>query len=201
MAMINYELLHKSIEHYRVAGDYQRIETPWLVTKPISDITKPLGASTYMVKKDDEKTEKVFVASAEQGFLYMINKGQLPAQGKFQSITPCMRNDSFDIHHTKYFLKNELINYTTDIRGFVSNAATMRRLDMMIMIAREFFQSLLGWNEEGVTVEKTGENSYDIMLNGVEIGSYGIRTCDICTWIYGTGLAEPRFSTVARKYL
>jgi hypothetical protein len=41
--------------------------------------------------------------------------------------------------------------------------------------------------------------SYDIMLDGIEIGSYGHRTCLFCNWIYGTGLAEPRFSRINRN--
>ena len=35
---------------------------------------------------------------------------------------------------------------------------------------------------------------YDIELYGIEIGSYGIRRVRGFSWIYGTMLAEPRFS-------
>lgn len=35
-------------------------------------------------------------------------------------------------------------------------------------------------------------------LNGIEIGSYGYRSYRELHWIYGTGLAEPRF-TLAQK--
>jgi hypothetical protein len=40
----------------------------------------------------------------------------------------------------------------------------------------------------------TTSDGYDIEYNGVEIGSYGIRKTSFLEWIYGTGLAEPRFS-------
>jgi len=29
-----------------------------------------------------------------------------------------------------------------------------------------------------------------------ELGSYGIRSCEFLDWIYATGVAEPRFSSL-----
>jgi hypothetical protein len=40
------------------------------------------------------------------------------------------------------------------------------------------------------------EQGYDLECNGIEIGSYGIRSCEYLEWIYATGLAEPRMSIV-----
>lgn len=34
---------------------------------------------------------------------------------------------------------------------------------------------------------------------GIELGSYGIRTCDYLEYIYGTGCAEPRLSQTIKK--
>jgi hypothetical protein len=34
------------------------------------------------------------------------------------------------------------------------------------------------------------------MYNGFELGSYGVRQYHDITWIYGTGIAEPRFSKI-----
>lgn len=195
--MINYNVLHQSISYYDRAG-YTRIEAPWLVTKAISDITRPPDASSYIVRKDDEKKEKVFVGSAEQSFLYLINKGHLPASGKFQSITPCMRNDSFDSIHTKYFIKNELIIY--NVNGFESTKIipAMEQIDIMISLAKSFFGQYVPFKH--LAVLQTGKEAFDITYDGIEIGSYGIRKCSFCTWIYGTGVAEPRFSTVAKEH-
>ena len=186
--MIDYQLLHESI-HFYESYDYQRIETPWLVTKAISDITKPPGASSYVVKKDCETKEKVFVASGEQGFLYLINKGHLPSEGQFQTITPCMRNDSFDQIHTKYFMKNELIWYSPKVMC-ADNAL------IVAQHALKFFK-LMAPNAS-MKIVNTGDLSWDIELDGVEIGSYGVRKSLICNWVYGTGLAEPRFSTLVK---
>ena len=40
--------------------------------------------------------------------------------------------------------------------------------------------------------------SGDITADGIELGSYGVRECEFVRWIYGTGLAEPRFSTLLK---
>lgn len=34
----------------------------------------------------------------------------------------------------------------------------------------------------------------DLLINGVEVGSYGIRTLGGFSWIYGTGVALPRYT-------
>jgi len=39
---------------------------------------------------------------------------------------------------------------------------------------------------------------WDLNLYGQEIGSYGIRKLGGHHWVYGTGLAEPRFSTLVQ---
>lgn len=180
--MIDYLLLHKSTVFYESIG-FQRIETPWTVTKEVSAITKPIGSKEFEIIGKD----KVLVASAEQGFLYLYLKGFLP-KGRFQSISPCFRDEAFDKTHTKYFMKNELINTikTTD-----------SELNHMIDNCKIFFETNL---EANVDIVKT-EVGYDIEYKGVEIGSYGIRECEYLRWIYGTGLAEPRFSSLKNSLI
>ncbi len=180
--MIDYLLLHKSTIFYESIG-FQRIESPWTVTKEVSAITKPIGSKEFEIIGKD----KVLVASAEQGFLYLYLKGFLP-KGKFSSISPCYRDEPFSKVHTKYFIKNELINTikTTD-----------SELDHMIDNCKIFFETNL---EANVDIVKT-EVGYDIEYKGVEIGSYGIRECEYLRWIYGTGLAEPRFSSLKNSLI
>lgn len=43
------------------------------------------------------------------------------------------------------------------------------------------------------------EIGFDIEWGGYEIGSYGVRECDFLKWIYGTGCAEPRMSSLILK--
>lgn len=178
--MINYHFLDQSTYFYEQRG-YKRIESPWTVTEAISNITKPPGAKNLSIKEKD----KVLVASGEQSFLYLYLKGFLP-KGRFQTITPCFRDEVFDNCHTKYFMKNELID---------TENVTEVGLREVVKDAVEFFNSIL---KVGIDLVTTPEG-YDLECGGIELGSYGIRNCDFLRWIYGTGCAEPRLSYVEQR--
>ena len=182
--MINYSLLSESLNFYETLG-YQRIEAPWTVTTHIAKITKPSHIKTdQFAFRENEKT---LVASGEQSFLYLYNKGFLP-KGKFQTITPCFRSDAFDETHTKYFMKNELID---------TKNVDEDHLHLMINDVLSFYNNYV--ESDMLSVVKT-EIGFDIEYKGIELGSYGIRECSFLKWIYGTGLAEPRFSRVIGIY-
>lgn len=63
-----------------------------------------------------------------------------------------------------------------------------------------FFESLL----QRLVQYVRDEDTIDVQFDGVEIGSYGFREIkqkdmpDVF-WVYGTGLALPRFSTIMRR--
>jgi hypothetical protein len=175
--MIDYGRLNRSIDFYENKG-FKRIEVPWTVTKAISAITKPDGKTDWEIVGKD----KVLLASGEQGFLYLYLKGFLP-KGRFQSTTACFREEPFDQTHSKYFIKNELI---------ITDEVNNKSLVDIINLAKEFYESELGTS---VDLVKT-EFGFDLEVNGIEIGSYGIRSCEYLEWIYGTGCPEPRFSMV-----
>lgn len=178
--MIDYARLDRSLIYYEKNG-FKRIESPWTVTNAVSAITKPPGGKDWEIVGKD----KVLVASGEQSFLYLYLKGFLP-KGRYQTITPCFREEPFDLTHTKYFIKNELI---------ITDDVNEKALMDIVNVARKFFESELNHR---VDILKT-EYGYDLEVNGIEIGSYGIRSCDYLDWIYGTGLAEPRFSAIKEK--
>jgi seryl-tRNA synthetase len=179
--MIDYKLLNDSIVFYEDKG-FKRIETPWLVTDYVDAITRPPNAIPYIV----ENKNKNLIASAEQGFLYLYLKEYLPL-GKFQACSPCFRNDSFDFTHTKYFMKNELIQ---------TDEVSKIRLEEMVENSLSFLQSKFNTK---LSVETTPEG-FDIMLDSYELGSYGIRECNFLKWIYGTACAEPRTSKLINLY-
>jgi hypothetical protein len=181
--MIDYQVLNDALAYYTLEG-FDRIEAPWTVTRAVADITRPPGSTLWSV----EEKKKVLVASGEQSFLYLYLKGFLP-RGRFCTLTPCFRDESFDLTHTKYFMKVELIDtLNTD----------MNSLNWIVDQAHAFFASQLGSNAK-LVVSVTGTQSYDIEYDGQELGSYGIRECSFLRWVYGTGVAEPRFSTVRRQ--
>lgn len=155
--MINYGIIDRSIRFYEDKG-FKRIESPWTVTKEISGITKPEGKFDWEIIGKN----KVLVASGEQSFLYLYLKGFLP-KGKYQTVTPCFRDESFDKTHTKYFIKNELM-----ITDDVSESSLKKIIDC----CKQFFENEL---HISIDVKKT-DIGYDLEANGIEIGSYGIRS-------------------------
>lgn len=183
--MIDYLILHDSFQFYDANG-FKRIESPWTVTKDVANITKPAKALDHEIIGKN----KVLVGSGEQSFLYLYLKNFLPP-GKYQTITPCFRDEVFDYLHTKYFMKNELI---------VTDEVNTKQLEHVIQTAYKFFSNYFSTDELCIVETSVGNNiSYDINYKDVEIGSYGIRHCKFLKWIYGTGVAEPRFSNLLKE--
>ena len=185
--MIDYGLIDKSIKFYEEEC-FQRIETPWLVSEAIQNASRPPEATEYKVEYGNRS--KRFVASGEQSFLYLINKGYLP-YGTFQTVTPCMRREDFDLTHTKYFVKNELIMYKENIEIPDAHWIATKAMIFFRSVVPEGTSNLLKYKQKG-------NGSIDIEYDGIELGSYGTRQFGPYKWAYGTGLAEPRFSTVMK---
>lgn len=206
--MIHFHYLAAAQWAYKELG-YTPIDVPWWATRDIVNLTK--GEN---LPKDNEYelslNKKCLIASGEQGFLYMANKGQL-ASGNYQAITPCFRNEPHDAFHQKQFMKLELIEYMdthTPSAPAPDAAALNERIEDMVDNALDTFE-LLSERKMVVRAMKTNEPdpsrvpgtvSYDIEGKyedrWIELGSYGARRAVFGTWIFGTGLAEPRFSKV-----
>lgn len=178
--MINYKLISDSIDYYESCG-FVRIESPWTVSEYVDNITKPKDRISFQLKHNN----KCLVASGEQSFLYLYLKDFLP-KGQFQTTTPCFRFESFDYSHTKYFIKNELIK---------TDKVNINELDKIMEFCLTFYKKYLPESHTIVT-----EVGYDIVYNGQELGSYGIRECEYLKWIYATGCAEPRLSKIINLY-
>ena len=175
--------LSQAQSYYDMAG-FKNIEVPWFVDKSIIDITLPPGATPVEIPG-----RGYLIGSAEQGFLSLIAEGKLPS-GKYQSTSPCFRNDSVDELHRTAFMKLELIDTRV-----LENITTDVQLKSVIQLAELFFESCVG-----VEILQT-EDGFDIVdsKNKIELGSYGIRSHPLVgTWIYGTGVAEPRLSAVLK---
>ena len=173
--MINYKILSSAIDYYQSKGFIYE-DVSWVVDEEISNITKP------EVLKNFPLFNGVLVASAEQSFLQKIYNKQLEA-GSYLALTPCL----IDHLHQKYFMKVELIE-TLDTSTY--------RMFEIIDICQSLFKQYID-----TKIERTGESMYDIVdsKNGIELGSYGIRSHPLVgTWIYATGVSEPRLSQVIK---
>ena len=195
--MIDYGLLAGAQEYYQAHG-YKYIEVPWMVSPNCDDITRPEDIEPMKIGYNG----KHLIASGEQGFLYLRMKGYIPADAKLCTITPCFRNESQDNTHQKMFMKCELIQFVENNNMKIEEYCKI--MEDVRTDAFEFFKLYVNEPKELYYVNTTGPQihscrtlcSYDIMYNGFELGSYGVRQYHDITWIYGTGIAEPRFSKI-----
>ncbi len=178
---INWYRLSQAIERYKIEG-YQYVELPWLI--PLK-----YNLMTYDNPNRIHQTQTgALLGSAEQAFIMKDYNNQL-GKGRFYSCSPCFRMENYDELHQEQFMKIELyINDDTSENNYY------KILDQVLLI---FTGLSLG---SGTPEISTTPEGHDILLNGIEIGSYGIREKDHIKWIYATGLAEPRFSLAKAAY-
>lgn len=174
--MINYQRLVEAQNFYKEYG-FVPLEVPWEVDADVEAITKPTGLKSYPLN------DGVLVASGEQGFLQLMKEKKLEP-GSYQTITPCFRDEVYkDVYHLPYFMKLELILAHND--SYID-------LTHVVEVAWRFFTKHIRCK-----IVNMGNQSFDIVSfeKGIELGSYGIRNHPLVgSWIYGTGLAEPRLT-------
>jgi len=179
--VINYERIGKAQLIYDVLG-YKNIETPWLATPQAIRTTLPIN------KKMQETVNGVLVGSGEQGFIQQMISGDL-VPGRFQTTTPCFRDEEVYNEMTRlYFMKVELIWYMPEDPRAAFEKVINDALACFFKIGEPDTYDALR-TDDGV----------DLMYNGIELGSYGIRQMNEHLWVYGTGLAEPRFTLALRS--
>lgn len=182
--MISFKLISEAISWYKARG-YTYIDVPWIVDQDAYYSTK--DASAPSAKDCTVNLEDGYlVASGEQGFIY-----DRPYQGnKYVTCTPCFRHEPVhDKWHEPYFMKVELFEY--------AGSNVLLQESKMVSHAKHFFdyQLLLHCDMES-EMHLQPDGTIDLTINGIEVGSYGIRKYKDLHWVFGTGLAEPRFSTV-----
>lgn len=185
LPMIDWMRLARAVEFYRQKG-YRYIEAPWAVSAETSAITCPSPKFTAEVAGLGS-----LVGSAEQSFLQLQQEG-LP-EGYYMAVTPCFRlGDYEDDLHFPYFMKLELY------LNIQEEGARVIAFMKMLQEAGELFREL-GATKDNLQARPT-EEGVDIELNGIEIGSYGLRESANLKWVYGTGLALPRFTQALQRF-
>jgi hypothetical protein len=196
---IDYKMLGDILNNYRDVG-YTYVETPWVVPREVSEMT--YRGDVLSCQLGD------LVGSAEQGFLALPEIKDT----KLVSCGPCFRNEPvIDALHQSWFMKVELYQSGDHLEEMVHDAEQqiwklvwtyLNRID-----SRRVKEAMAGgpkWPAPDridprdmvahVFKRKVTPDGIDLMLNGIEIGSYGVRTVGKRTWTYGTGLALPRFT-------
>ncbi len=171
---IDIDILVFSYLYYRNKG-YKSLSAPMLVDKDVLELTLPEG------REPKEHLDKYYVGSAEQSFYQLIKNGLEP-EGSYMMVTPCHRDEIPDDTHFSIFLKMELVSVDKTY----------------INIAKDVFDFYTKIGED-VELLVTGGSTCDIMINNVEVGSFGTRIYKGIVVNYGTGLALPRFSQATVK--
>lgn len=197
---IDYRFVAEAFFYYSKRG-YEHVEAPWVVSKDAINATCPTSGNLV--------TGDTFVASGEQSFLEMIRNGKLEYAGLYQCATPCYRpwdKDRSPIHHEQFF-KVELI-FTHGENIIDDDSVYDEQYAKITNDALEFFRKFV----PNVEIVPTTDDprfecrtivSSDIMTKeGMELGSYGIRTHPkFGSWVYGTGVALPRLQTAINDFV
>lgn len=177
------KLLRKAIAQY-IQWDFRFLEYVPVVVDV--DCLLATASNNQIAMVTDTKG---LVGSAEQSFLQLIKEGKLEGYKRYQAVTDCVRPLDNDDWHQQVFKKLELISITTHAE----------ELDSVICAAEETMKHLLkGLDLPSNTLEIVPtDEGFDLELNGIEVGSYGNRVFRDIHYVYGTGLALPRFLQAA----
>lgn len=211
---INYQLIGFANNWYE-NNSFEQVEVPWMLPQEYNNLTKPIEKEdcSFVLQNDIFKDNpQELIGSAEQGFIYLMLNNLLIEGKNYFSMSPCFREEEhFSKYHLPYFFKCELFSY---VSIEMSPKDIKKHLLYFIECAKELYKKYINQlikKNESLTVKleilntqkNNDELSYDININDIEVGSYGIRKILFNNKsyyiIYGTGLAEPRFSLAIKN--
>lgn len=162
------------------------VNLPWMASQAAMDATRPPERSP---NSDIGTSFGFLVASGEQSFMDLREDDWANGQ-TYLGWTPCFRHEpTFDSTHHYYFVKAEVFVP-------VEENKIAEEVDRVRNIAMMGFESALRLSNHTARLEfrQTGAAAYDIECNGIEVGSYGARQFKGKWYVFGTALAEPRWS-------
>lgn len=174
---------------YWKGKSYEQVALPWMAPEIAMGKTRPEDACT----PEPQTHEGALVASAEQSFLWLESKNELnPGAVGHIGWTPCFRHEKkYDALHHHYFMKAELFVIVQDdpwgrLEEMMSNVSNSWRAIAILEGRVDLIPEM----------KSTGADSFDLMVEGIELGSYGVRELlnDRGLYLYGTAIAEPRWS-------
>ena len=188
---VDYNLLNKALKYFSKRG-FKQVEVPWRVSKEAIE-------GTFNSRESFKSDDKFLIGSAEQGFLELYLQNKLTSN-QLMSVSPCFRNELEDYFHQQEFMKLELICFLDKLADldfrFNDEYSNVKRLVISFIIKKLKIKTsnifILGTNESNSIY------SEDILVNGIEYGSYGIRQFQDKYYIYGTGIALPRASKILK---
>ena len=185
--MIRWQYLSRAFTYYSFI--YKPIEVPWIVSE------KAIRATLPPEKIPFQTSGGYLVGSAEQSFIELTLTGNLNC-GKYVACSPCFRDEQEDDLHQKTFMKVELFHRFS---SRPSDNNIQNNIANMIADAKCCFKALNAKLDNNIIKTLKTDEGFDLEINGIEVGSYGYREFDDIYWVYGTGLAEPRFSIALKE--
>ena len=185
--IIDYNLLDKALKYFSKRG-FKQIEVPWRVSREAIN-------GTFDTRESFKSDNKFLIGSAEQGFFEIYLQNKL-TPNQFMSVSPCFRNEPEDYFHQQEFIKLELIYFSDYSLESKVEYKIFREFIISFIIKKLKIKS-----SDLVILETNDKNSIyseDILINGIEYGSYGIRYFENKYYIYGTGIALPRASKILK---
>lgn len=200
--MVDWNNLADGLNYYKGLG-YQEIDLSWTAPKDILMMTCP--AEYYIVNSEVGP----LVGSAEQSFIALHVEGKL--NGRYVALTPCFRKERQDLWHKQTFMKVELFSthpsydeYRTlreHAFSYFEAQCVKNKIDEKKLVLCDMYDKS---NPSNRTKESGLHDRYfsDINYNDIELGSYGLRSSYLgdkkYKWVFATGVAEPRLSTVIK---
>lgn len=204
MQVIRWDLVSAALAFYKEAG-FQYIEVPWIVSRSAMDATRPEDAEALWLPGKDHG----LVGSAEQSFLEMHLRRELPLGRYLVAASPCFRptdNNPTTCHQPTFF-KVELGFFLEEGSSIGGILVLQEVAKALRTLSAKFIAKALGvdpqvgpasdFEEKGPL---WGYQVGDLLVGGAEVGSYGVRRWRMSAprvplaWAFGTGLAEPRTS-------
>ncbi len=202
--------LANSLDFWKQSGATY-IDLPWVAPQACVRATCPPWVD--IDSKDIKTPHGYLLASGEQAFIHLAQTKSL-ANDIYIGWTPCFREEDFDALHHFYFIKAECFVWVdgwSDDNDKSWRLLVTSQLNQILNIAKSNFNYLLDLNNclnlkdkmiimQTQPVLKNDFIQFDILINSIEIGSFGVRREPVSgrPYIYGTVLAEPRFSTVIK---
>ena len=184
------------LEHWQRLGAVY-VDLPWCAPEVFVEATRPATA-----RRAPETPEGLVVASGEQSFFWLAHTGQLPDASLMIGWTPCFRDEpAHDTLHHHCFIKAELFAWVAPWTGGDTwRAVYPPQLKRLIVQAQSWFHDQIRQRNPNACapqIIQVEEHMWDLVHNGVELGSYGCRLHPTLNrpYLYGTALAEPRLST------
>lgn len=186
-------LLHVALQWWQ-SQSFLYVDLPWMVPTAYASAHRPAFCRDVLTLHGS------FVGSGEQSFLMLREEDRLPPGARgYIGWTPCLRDEVLDETHQHGFMKAEWFVPLTHREVPAWQAILDELLDDQVGMFKNVARYAGGPLDLQVSREKSGPEQWDLVMGGLEVGSYGLRHFNGQPYLYGTALALPRFTQALER--